>query len=365
MKNFLWILVLALWLSACGNGVDKADGGAKEASEVSEEISKDDGKDSNEDKKDESGEEDHVSEGDVVVESGADSLTEDDLFYSDFNLVSVMDGEVVSIISDMKNLGDDTYAYPVPLSDDFFVFVTGSEGFHTSTLMKINGKDFEEIYKFEDQDFIPSAKVYDKVYGLFNANANLSKFGYISAYGDIDLKTGKTNIFEALKRKDFNEIFQTIGFTDKKISYIKYNMSGDFPDKFYRLDLSKGYDQEPEEVGNVESFTGLLSVKYVKDGKDNYDILDVDIDDEGKCYINDIECPTEEGTQFIAAGPNIIFQNFIDPENDPYLFKMDIINFLTGEFVVKDLEAYGYRVFKGKLYYLDKDKKVQALDGFK
>lgn len=349
MKKFLWILALGLCLSACGNGTDKADDGAKEAGQEVLENSKDDGKASDEDKKD---------------ESGADFLTEDDVFFSDFNLVSVMDGEVVSIISDMKNLGDDTYAYPVPLSDDLFVFVTGSEGFHTSTLMKINGKDFEEIYKFEDQDFIPSAKVYDKVYGLFNANANLSKFGYISAYGDIDLKTGKTNIFEALKMKDFNEIFQTIGFTDKKISYIKYNMSGDFPDKFYRLDLSQGYDQEPEEVGDVEGFTWLQSVKYDKDGKDNYDILDVDYDDEGKCYIKGIECPGE-GNQLISAGPNIIFQNFIDPENDPYLFKMDILNFLTGDFVAKDVESYGYRVFKGKLYYLDKDKKVQALDGFK
>lgn len=349
MKKFLWILALALCFSACGNVADKADDGAREASQEVLENSKDDGKASDEDKKGEFGE---------VF------LTEDDLFFSDFNLVSVMDGEVVSIISDMKNLGDDTYVYPVPLSDDLFVFVTGSEGFHTSTLMKINGKDFEEIYKFEDQDFIPSAKVGDKVYGLFNANANLSKFGYISAYGDIDLKTGKTNIFEALKMKDFNEIFPTIGFTDKKISYIKYNMSGDFPDKFYRLDLSQGYDQEPEEVGDVEGFTWLQSVKYDKDGKDNYDILDVDYDDEGKCYIKGIECPGE-GNQLISAGPNIIFQIFIDPANDPYLFKMDILNFLTGDFVAKDVESYGYRVFKGKLYYLDKDKKVQVLDGFK
>ena len=349
MKKFLWILALALCLSACGNGADKADDGAKEPGQEVLENSKDDGKASDEDKKGESGE---------------GFLTEDDLFFSDLNLVSVMDGEVVSIISDMKNLGDDTYAYPVPLSDDLFVFVTGSEGFHTSTLMKINGKDFEEIYKIEDQDFIPSAMVGYKVYGFFNANANLSKFDYISAYGDIDLKTGKTNIFEALKMKEDNEIFHTIGFTDKEISYIKYNMSGDFPDKFYRLDLSQGYDQEPQEVGDVEGFTWLQSVKYDKDGKDNYDILDVDYDDEGRCYIKGIECPGE-GTQLISAGPNIIFQIFIDPANDPYLFKMDILNFLTGDFVAKDVESYGYRVFKGKLYYLDKDKKVQVLDSFK
>ena len=291
-------------------------------------------------------------------------MTEDDLFFSDFSLVSVMDGEVVSIISDMKNLGDDTYAYPVPLSDDLFVFITGSEGSYNSTLMKIVGKDIKEIYRIKDQEFFPSAKVYDKVYGFFRGNANPSKFDYISAYGDIDIKTGEINIFEALKMKDFNEIFRTIGFTDKEISYIKYNVSGDFPDKFYRLDLSQGYDQEPEEVGDVEGFTWLQSVKYDKDGKDNYDILDVDYDDEGRCYIKGIECPGE-GTQLISAGPNIIFQIFIDPANDPYLFKMDILNFLTGDFVAEDVESYGYRVFKGKLYYLDKDKKVQVLDGFK
>lgn len=350
MKKFLWILALVVFLSACGNGADKANDGAKEVSEVSEDKAKDDEKASDEDKKDESGE---------------GFLTEDDLFFSDFNLVSVMDGEVVSIISDMKNLGYDTYAYPVPLSDDLFVFVTGSEGVHNSTLMKIVGKNFEEIYKIKDQEFLPSAKVGDKVYGLFSGNVNPSKFDYISAFGEIDLKTGKTNIFEALKMKDANGFLQGIGFTDKEIRYNKLNMSGDYSEKLYRLDLSKGYDQEPEEVGDVEGFTWLQSVKYDKDGNDFYDILDVDFDDEGKCYINDFECPTEEGTQFISAGPNIIFQNFIDPEKNPYLLKMDILNFVTGDFVAKDVESYGYRVFKGKLYYLDKDKKVQVLDNFK
>lgn len=87
MKKFLWILALVICLSACGNGADKADDGAKEAGQEVLENSKDDGKASDEDKKGESDE---------------GFLTEDDLFFSDFNLVSVMDGEVVSIISDMK-----------------------------------------------------------------------------------------------------------------------------------------------------------------------------------------------------------------------------------------------------------------------
>lgn len=312
MKKFLWVLALAFCLSACGNETD--------------------------------------------------FLTEDDFFFSNNELVSVKDGEIVNVITDVKKLGDDTYAYPVPLSDDVFLF--GFNGENASTLMRINGKDFEEIYKIEDQDFTPAAMVGDKVYGHFMGDTDLSKFGYLSAYGEIDLKTGKTNIFEALKIKAASEFLQGIGFTDKEILYNKLNMSGDFLEKSYRLDLSKGYDQEPEEVGNVEGFTWLQSVKYYKDGKDNYDILDIVFDDEGKCYIKGIECPGE-GTQFISAGPNIIFQIFIDPANDPYLFKMDILNFVTGEFVAEDVESYGYRVFKGKLYYLDKDKKVQVLDGFK
>ena len=115
----------------------------------------------------------------------------------------------------------------------------------------------------------------------------------------------------------------------------------------------------------MDGFVWLQSVKYDEDGKDNYDILDIEFDDEDECYVNGIKCPIEEGTQFISAGPNLILQTYIGPEEDPYLFKMDILNFVTGEFVAKDLESYGYRVLKGKLYYLDKDKKVQVLDGFK
>lgn len=352
MKKFLWILAFGIFLSACGNEANKDDNEQKEVRQVSEENSKEDKKASDEDKKEAESELDQAS------------LTEDDFFFSNYDLVTVKDGEIVNVIKDVKKLGDDTYAYPVALSDDLFVFVTGSEGFHNSTLMKIVGKDFEEIYKIKDQEFLPSAKVGDKVYGFFRGNVNLSKFDYIYAYGDIDLKTGKTNIFEALKMKDSNGFLYGIGFTDKEIRYITLNMSGDFRDKLYRLDLSQGYDQELEEVGDVEGFTWLQSVKYDKDGNDFYDILDVDYDDEGKCYIKGIECPGE-GTQLISAGPNIIFQIFIDPANDPYLFKMDILNFLTEDFVAKDLEAYGYRVFKGKLYYLDKDKRVQVLDGFK
>ncbi|WP_311481171.1 hypothetical protein [uncultured Anaerococcus sp.] len=353
MKKFLWILALAVFLSACGNEAKKDQDQAKEVSEVSEDKAKDDEKASDEDKKD--------AEAEKV--SDQDSLTEDDYFFSDTSLVTVKDGKLVNVISDVKKLGDDIYAYPVPLSDDVFLF--GTNGENTSTLMKIKGKDFEEIYKIEGQDFTPYAKVYDKVYGHFMGDTDLSKFGYINAYGEIDLKTGKTNIFEALKMKEDNGFLQGIGFTDKEILYNKLNMSGDFLEKRYRLDLSQGYDQKPEEVGDVEGFIWLQSVKYDKDGNDFYDILDIDFDDEGKCYINDIECPTEEGTQFISAGPNLILQTFIDPDKDPYLFKMDIINFLTGEFVAKDVESYGYRVFNGKLYYLDKDKKVQVLDNFK
>lgn len=352
MKKFFWILALALCLSACGNEVDKANDGAKEVSQVIEDKAKDDEKVSD-DKKAKEAEDSSVQA----------SLKEDDFFFSNHDLVTVKDGEIVNVIKYVKKLGDDTYTYPVPLSDDVFLF--GINGDNSSTLMKINGKDFEEIYKIEGQEFLPSAMVGDKLYGHFMGDTDLNKFGYLYAYGEIDLKTGKTNIFEALKIKKENEFLQSIGFTDKEILYNKLDLPGDFLVTMYRLDLTKSYDQEPEKVKDVEGFTWLSSVKYDKDGNDFYDILDIEFDDEGKCYINGINCPTEEGTEFVSAGPNALLQTYIDPEKDPYLFKMDILNFVTGDFVAKDLEAYGYRVFKGKLYYLDKNKKVQVLDGFK
>lgn len=87
-------------------------------------------------------------------------MTEDDFFFSNSDLVSVKDGEIVNVISDVKKLGDDIYTYPVPLPDDVFLF--GTNGESTSTLMKINGKDFEEIYKIKDQEFLPSAMVGDR-----------------------------------------------------------------------------------------------------------------------------------------------------------------------------------------------------------
>lgn len=189
MKKVLWILALAVFLSACGNEAKKADDGAKEAGQVSEDKAKDGWKASDEDKKE------------AEAELDQDSLTEDDIFFSDFNLVSVKDGELVNVIRDVKKLGDNTYTYPVPLSDDVFLFGTNDK--NTSSLMKINGKDFEEIYKIKDQEFLPSAMVGDKVYGHFMGDTDLNKFGYLYAYGEIDLKTGKTNIYEALKIAGF------------------------------------------------------------------------------------------------------------------------------------------------------------------
>ena len=62
--------------------------------------------------------------------------------------------------------------------------------------------------------------------------------------------------------QDSNGFLQGIGFTDKEIRYIKHNMSGDFSDKLYRLDLSKGYDQEHEEIGGCGKFY-LASVSEV------------------------------------------------------------------------------------------------------
>ena len=123
--------------------------------------------------------------------------------------------------------------------------------------MKINGKDFEEIYKIEDQEFLPSAMVGDKAYGNFMGDTDLSKFGYISAYGDIDLKSGKTNIFEVLKMKEANGFLQGIGFTDKEILHNKLNMSGDFFAKRLSLIYLKATTKSLKKSGMWKGLPGF------------------------------------------------------------------------------------------------------------
>ena len=281
-------------------------------------------------------------------------LTEDDLFFSYYYLVTIRGGEVCNGLTDIKDYSENYYVDYVPFSNN--VLVLGSYDDHDFSIRKINGEDLTLLYDFKDnEDFRPKGMIGDKIYGIYHDNSedtdgtekNESGLAYV------DLATGKINIFEDTKYK--NEIVDQVAVTEKEVFFTKFNR--DQSTDLYRLDLEKGLDQKAELVEKDTDLSFLLSAKHFKNGKAKYEIFK---SSDGKIKINDIEYNINDGTRFI--GENIITSSPIKFDDVNYLFKIDVINYITGEVVEKDLETYGYRVANGKFYYIDYDKKIKTLD---
>lgn len=281
-------------------------------------------------------------------------LTEDDFFFSYYYLVTIRGGEICNGLTDIKDYSENYYVDYVPFSNN--IFVLGSYDDHDFSIRKINGEDLTLLYDFKDnEDFRPKGMIGDKIYGIYHDNSedtdgtekNESGLAYV------DLATGKINIFEDTKYK--NEIVDQVAVTEKEVFFTKFNR--DQSTDLYRLDLEKGLDQKAELVEKDTDISFLLSAKHFENGKAKYEIFK---SSDGKIKINDIEYNIKDGTRFI--GENIITSSPIKFDDVNYLFKIDVINYITGEVVEKDLETYGYRVANGKFYYIDYDKKIKTLD---
>lgn len=289
------------------------------------------------------------------------ALSEDDYFFSYYSLVTVRDGEVINVLEDLKDYDKDYFMDYVPYSNN--IFVVGSVMDQNFSIMKINGQDLTLMYDFkEGETFYPLALIDDKIYGRYQYYENYDQknnstfISEKSGIGVVDLKTGKLGVFKATHTKG-NESLLGQGVSDKEILFIK--MEDDQKINLYKLDLEKGYDQEAELVEENTEASFFLSSKHFENGKAIYEIFksnrnEIDINGE-KYTIND-------DRRMTMIGQNLIIQEPVKFDDADYLFKMDIINYLTGEVVEKDLESYGFRVYKGKLYYIDYDKKVQSID---
>ena len=243
----------------------------------------------------------------------------------------------------------------MPFSNN--IFVLGSYEDHDFTIRKINGEELTLLYDFKDnEEFRPAGMIGDKIYGTYHvdkSNKQEKKDSAESGFGYVDLDTGKINIFESTKSKD--EVIGQVAITEKEAFYTKLNKDQSID--LYSLDLEKDLDQKAELVEKNTHLNFLFSAKHFKDGKAEYVIFK---SSDGKIKINDEVYPIRDGTSFIGA--NMITCSPVKFDKAKYLFKMDIVNYLTGETIEKDLETYGYRVANGKLYYIDYDKKVQSLD---
>ena len=289
------------------------------------------------------------------------ALTADDYFFSYYSLVTVRNGKVISALDDKDDDNNGYYIDYVPFSNN--IFVVGSAIDKKFSIKKINGQDLTLMYDFkEGETFYPLAMIDDKIYGRYQyyENYDMKKNSDFvsekSGIGVVDLKTGKLEVFKATHTKS-NESLLGQGISDKEILFTK--MKDDQKINLYKLDLEKGYDQKAKLVEENTEASFFLSSKHFEKDKAIYEIF--------KSKGNEIEIKGEKYTinddkRMTLIGQNLIIQEPTKFDDTKYLFKMDIINYLTGDVVEKDLESYGYRVYKGKLYYIDYDKKVQSLD---
>ena len=283
------------------------------------------------------------------------ALTEDDYFFSYFDLVTVKDGKIVDVLEEIEGLGENYAASYVPFSNN--VFVLGSYPDEDFSIRKINGQKIDLLYDFEkNESFRPIGMIGDKIYGAYSYYTDGMLDQDKSGIGEVNLKTGKVNVYEASKIAQ-GEAPLGEGLTDKEIYFTK--LDKDMSPNLYKLDLSKGFDQEAEllEANTLVSYIGVG--KYFKGGKANYEVFKSEGD---KFIINDKELPALENITLNFIGQNVIVQSPVKFDKADHLFKMDIINYVTGQTIEKDLETYGYRVYNGKFYYIDYDKKVQSLD---
>ena len=282
------------------------------------------------------------------------SLTEEDIFFSNYDLVTIRGGEVCSALTDLRDYSENFEATYVPFSNN--IFVLGSYDDKDFSIKKINGEDLTLLYDFKDhEDFRPKGMIGDKIYGIYydNREDTVGTDKNQSGLAYVDLKTGKLNIYEATKYKD--EIVDQVAVTDKEILFTKFNRFQ--KTELYKLDPEKGLDQKAELLEKNTDLNFLYSAKYFEDGKAKYEIFK---SSDGYLKIKDVTYKLSDGVSFI--GQNMITCQGVKFDKAKHLFKMDIVNYLTGKTIEKDLETYGYRVYGGKLYYIDYDKKVQSLD---
>src|SRR5699024_494681 len=99
-------------------------------------------------------------------------LTEDDYFFSYYDLVTVKDGKIADALkklgyntTDISQEKEYTASY-VPYSNN--VFVLGSYVKNDFSIQRIDGKKLSLLYDFkENESFMPLGMIGDKVYGMY------------------------------------------------------------------------------------------------------------------------------------------------------------------------------------------------------
>ena len=323
-----------------------------------------------EDKEETESKEDKPGEEENVDQENQAEVSADDLFflpYSTFRSVNE-DGEIVDE-NGIVSPSDDSYNYDyVKYSNNIFLRTKRNvENLDDKVaVVRMNDKNVTSLYEFpSDEEFRPLGLVGDKIYGFHNYYAKSDINGTETleneknAIGYVDLATGEVHDFE----DTIDVMTGGAVVIDGELQFTKPgdNKEDAYNYDLYKLDLSKGLDQEAELVEKDFNLQYLFGQKRFVDGKPVWKILRADNDN---IYANDQKFPflwAEAGHQEIIGNNIFYFQVDAKGEGDRLSTNLKVINLTSGETVLEDT-VRGIKIADGKLYYITKDNEVESIE---
>ena len=345
---------------------------ASEDTDESKKVDKDinDKEEDEEDKEETESKEDKPGEEENVDQENQAEVSADDLFflpYSTFRSVNE-DGEIVDE-NGIVSPSDDSYNYDyVKYSNNIFIRTKRNvEDLDDKVaVVRMNDKNVTSLYEFpSDEEFRPLGLVGDKIYGFHNYYAKSDINGTETleneknAIGYVDLATGEVHDFE----DTIDVMTGGAVVIDGELQFTKPgdNKEDAYNYDLYKLDLSKGLDQEAELVEKDFNLQYLFGQKRFVDGKPVWKILRADNDN---IYANDQKFPflwAEAGHQEIIGNNIFYFQVDAKGEGDRLSTNLKVINLTSGETVLEDT-VRGIKIADGKLYYITKDNEVESIE---
>lgn len=345
---------------------------ASEDTDQSKKVDKDinDKEEGEEDKEETESKEDKPGEEENVDQENQAEVSADDLFflpYSTFRSVNE-DGEIVDE-NGIVSPSDDSYNYDyVKYSNNIFIRTKRNvEDLDDKVaVVRMNDKNVTSLYEFpSDEEFRPLGLVGDKIYGFHNYYAKSDINGTETleneknAIGYVDLATGEVHDFE----DTIDVMTGGAVVIDGELQFTKPgdNKEDAYNYDLYKLDLSKGLDQEAELVEKDFNLQYLFGQKRFVDGKPVWKILRADNDN---IYANDQKFPflwAEAGHQEIIGNNILYFQVDAKGQGDRLSTNLKVINLTSGETVLEDT-VRGIKIAGGKLYYITKDNEVKSIE---
>ncbi len=392
MKKFVPIMALSLALVGCNNtdapanevspqekvetnedndstqviDVKKAEDN-KENSEEAEntdskeveqtEDSENDQKEEDEEKTEEETEDKEVSD---------EEVTKDDLFFNPLGPFSSVDENGVLVDENGNEItidNTDHYDY-VKYTNNVFV-KSKSDIYDQVLIVRMNDKSVETLFEFPGvDDFRPLGMIGDRIYGFHEKQSKAEINGTPtldtekSAIAYVDLATGEVHDFEAT----VDVMTGGAVVVDGELQFTKpgdNNEQDAYNYDLYKLDLSKGTDQEAELVEKDFDLQYLFGQKRFENGNPVWKIYRADNDN---IYANDQKFPflwAEQGMQEII-GNNIFYYESSESE-DRLSRPIKVINMTSGETVL-DTQIRGLKISNNKLYYINTDNELESVD---